>query len=99
MVGCVIVRDGRIIGDGFHQKFGEAHAEREALAECSESPRGANVYVNLEPCCHEGKKTAPCVPALIEAGVGRVVVGCADPNLAVRWAGDWELRRAGVGKM
>src|SRR5204863_5136890 len=74
MVGCVIVRDGRIIGDGYHQQFGLPHAEREALKACRESPRGASVYVNLEPCCHTDKKTRPCVPALIEAGVGRVIV-------------------------
>src|SRR5580765_1528988 len=72
MVGCVIVRDGRIIADGYHQKFGQPHAEREALAAARESPRGATVYVNLEPCCHTNKKTPPCVPALIEAGVAKV---------------------------
>src|SRR5438874_2391971 len=84
LVGCVIVRNGRVIGEGYHKKFGEAHAEREALAVCNESPRGANVYVNLEPCCHNGgaKKTPPCVPVLIEAGVVRVVLGCVDPNPA-----------------
>ena len=96
MVGCVIVRDGRIIGDGFHQQFGSLHAEREALAACRESPRGASVYVNLEPCCHTDKKTPPCVPALIEAGVARVVVGCVDPNLQVAGKGIAALRAAGM---
>src|SRR6267142_6844283 len=96
MVGCVIVRDGRVIGDGYHQKYGEPHAEREALAAARESPRGATVYVNLEPCCHANKKTPPCVPALIEAGVKRVVVGCVEPNPAVRGRGIEELRRAGI---
>jgi diaminohydroxyphosphoribosylaminopyrimidine deaminase/5-amino-6-(5-phosphoribosylamino)uracil reductase len=96
MVGCVIVRDGRVIGDGFHQQFGSPHAEREALAACRESPRGATVYVNLEPCCHTDKKTPPCVPALIEAGVARVVVGCVDPNLQVAGKGIEALRAAGI---
>src|SRR6266480_3091098 len=96
MVGCVIVKEGRVIGEGFHKKFGEAHAEREALSACSESPRGATVYVNLEPCCHADKKTPPCVPALIEAQVKRVVVGCVDPNPAVSGRGIEELRRAGI---
>src|SRR5687767_10358838 len=71
MVGAVIVKAGRVIGEGFHQKFGGAHAEREALAACSESPAGATVYVNLEPCCHIDKKTPPCVPALVEARFSR----------------------------
>ncbi len=96
MVGCVIVGQGRVIGEGFHRKFGEAHAEREALGACAESPRGASVYVNLEPCCHSNKKTPPCVPALIEAGVGRVVVGCVDPNPQVSGKGIEELRGAGI---
>jgi len=96
MVGCVIVRDGRVIGDGYHQKFGEPHAEREALAAARESPRGATVYVNLEPCCHTNKKTPPCVPALIEAGVAKVVVGCADPNPQVSGKGIEALRAAGI---
>ncbi|HEV8378627.1 MAG TPA: bifunctional diaminohydroxyphosphoribosylaminopyrimidine deaminase/5-amino-6-(5-phosphoribosylamino)uracil reductase RibD [Tepidisphaeraceae bacterium] len=96
MVGCVIVRDGRIIGDGYHQQFGGPHAEREALAACRESPRGATVYVNLEPCCHTNKKTPPCVPALIEAGVARVVVGCLDPNPQVSGKGTEAVRAAGI---
>ncbi|HEV8603841.1 MAG TPA: bifunctional diaminohydroxyphosphoribosylaminopyrimidine deaminase/5-amino-6-(5-phosphoribosylamino)uracil reductase RibD [Tepidisphaeraceae bacterium] len=98
MVGCVIVREGRVIGEGFHKKFGEAHAEREALGACVESPRGAIVYVNLEPCCHTsvGKKTPPCVPALVEAGVGRVVVGCLDPNPEVSGRGVAALVEAGI---
>jgi len=96
MVGCVIVRDGRVIGDGYHQKFGEPHAEREALAAARESPRGATVYVNLEPCCHTNKKTPPCVPALIEAGVAKVVVGCVDPNPQVSGKGIEALRAAGI---
>lgn len=96
MVGCVIVRDGRVIGDGYHQQFGGPHAECEALAACRESPRGAMVYVNLEPCCHTNKKTPPCVPALIEAQVSRVVVGCIDPNPDVSGKGVEALRAGGI---
>src|SRR5258708_5769805 len=65
MVGCVIVKDGRVIGQGWHQKFGGPHAEINALAACAESPAGATAYVTLEPCCHIDKKTPPCVPQLI----------------------------------
>jgi len=96
MVGCVIVQGGRIIADGYHQKFGQPHAEREALAAARESVRGAAVYVNLEPCCHTNKKTPPCVPALIEAGVAKVVVGCADPNPQVSGKGIESLRASGI---
>src|SRR5436189_6436262 len=69
MVGCVIVKDGRVIGEGFHQKYGQAHAEPNALAACAESPAGATAYVTLEPCCHTNKQTPPCAPRLIEAGL------------------------------
>src|SRR3712207_6815639 len=64
MVGCVLVKRGRVIGEGYHQKFGGPHAEPEALASCTESPEGATAYVTLEPCCHTGKKTPPCAPRL-----------------------------------
>jgi diaminohydroxyphosphoribosylaminopyrimidine deaminase/5-amino-6-(5-phosphoribosylamino)uracil reductase len=96
MVGCVIVKDGRMIGQGFHERFGEAHAERNALASCTESPTGATAYVTLEPCCHTNKKTPPCVPALIAAKIGRVVGACADPNPAVSGRGFEQLRQAGI---
>lgn len=96
MVGCVIVKEGRVIGEGYHQQYGQPHAEPNALAACSESPAGATVYVTLEPCCHPNKKTPPCAPKLIEAKVGRVVVGCIDPNLNVRGAGVEKLRKAGI---
>src|SRR3954452_12990971 len=76
MVGCVIVKNGRVIGEGYHQQFGGPHAEPNALSACMESPDGATAYVTLEPCCHTNKKTPPCVPRLIEAHVGRMVVGC-----------------------
>jgi diaminohydroxyphosphoribosylaminopyrimidine deaminase/5-amino-6-(5-phosphoribosylamino)uracil reductase len=96
MVGAVIVKEGRIIGEGYHQKFGGPHAERQALSACSESPRGATIYVNLEPCCHTDKKTPPCVPALIEAGLARVVIGTIDPNPAVAGKGIEQLQAAGL---
>jgi diaminohydroxyphosphoribosylaminopyrimidine deaminase / 5-amino-6-(5-phosphoribosylamino)uracil reductase len=96
MVGCVIVKDGRIIGEGFHAEFGGPHAEPAALANCSESPAGATAYVTLEPCCHTNKKTPPCTPRLIEAKIARVVVGTLDPNPDVNGKGLGLLRDAGV---
>jgi len=95
MVGCVIVKGGRIIGEGYHRRFGGPHAEVVALSNCTRSPRGATVYVSLEPCRHTGK-TPPCTTALIEAGVGEVVVAVADPNPRVAGGGMRALRRAGV---
>src|SRR5262245_31982669 len=72
LVGCVIVKDGQIIGQGYHQRFGGPHAEVYALQEAGSQARGAVLYVNLEPCSHTGK-TPPCVEAVLRAGVGRVV--------------------------
>lgn len=95
MVGCVIVRNGRVIGEGHHRRFGGAHAEIEALRSCTRNPRGATVYVSLEPCCHRGK-TPPCTDALIEAGVARVVTPLRDPNPAVNGKGLQRLRAAGI---
>lgn len=96
MVGCVIVQQGRVIGEGFHERFGAPHAEPNALESCRESPAGATLYVNLEPCCHLTKKTPPCVPRLIAARIGRVVVGCLDLNPAVAGMGVAQLREAGI---
>src|SRR5688572_32879202 len=99
MVGCVIVKDGRVIGEGYHEVFGGPHAEPNALAACAaagESPAGATAYVTLEPCCHTNKKTPPCAPRLIEAKVARVVVGCLDPNPDVDGKGVATLRAAGI---
>jgi diaminohydroxyphosphoribosylaminopyrimidine deaminase/5-amino-6-(5-phosphoribosylamino)uracil reductase len=94
-VGCVIVRDGRIIGEGWHEKAGDAHAEVNALKACSENPRGATVYVTLEPCAHHGR-TPPCVESLIAAGVARVVAALEDPNPRVSGKGHATLRAAGI---
>lgn len=96
MVGCVIVKDGRVIGEGFHQKYGQPHAEPNALAACTESPAGATAYVTLEPCCHTNKQTPPCAPRLIEAKLARIVIGCLDPNPAVNGKGVALLREAGI---
>jgi diaminohydroxyphosphoribosylaminopyrimidine deaminase/5-amino-6-(5-phosphoribosylamino)uracil reductase len=96
MVGCVIVKDGRIIGQGCHERYGGPHAEPTALARCTESPAGATVYVTLEPCCHINKKTPPCAPRLIEARIARVVYGCLDPNPDVNGKGVAMLQRAGI---
>ena len=95
MVGAVIVKDGRIIGEGWHRRYGEAHAERNALQSCTESPVGAVLYVTLEPCCHHGKQP-PCTDAILEAGIRRVVVGSGDPNPLVAGKGVEFLRAHGV---
>jgi diaminohydroxyphosphoribosylaminopyrimidine deaminase/5-amino-6-(5-phosphoribosylamino)uracil reductase len=95
MVGCIIVRDGKIIGEGWHEKFGGPHAEINALAKVSEAARGAELFVSLEPCCHQGK-TGPCTEAVINAGIARVVVGTVDPNPEVVGQGIAKLREAGI---
>lgn len=95
MVGAVLVKDGRIIGQGYHQRCGGLHAEREALANCTESPTGATLYVTLEPCCHHGRQP-PCTDAILEAGITRVVVGSGDPNPLVAGKGLDILRAHGV---
>ena len=92
MVGCVIARGGRVIGEGWHETCGGPHAERNALAACTEDPAGATLYVTLEPCCHWGR-TPPCTDAILERGIARVVVGCTDPNPLVDGKGV-RLRRA-----
>ena len=95
MVGAVIVKNGEIIGKGFHEKYGEAHAERNAIANCSSSPKGAAIYVTLEPCCHFGK-TPPCTDAIIESGISKAVVGALDPNPLVSGKGVEKLRQNGI---
>jgi diaminohydroxyphosphoribosylaminopyrimidine deaminase/5-amino-6-(5-phosphoribosylamino)uracil reductase len=95
MVGCVIVRDGAVVGEGWHQRFGGPHAEIEALQSAGETARGATAYVTLEPCCHSGK-TPPCTSALLAAGVRRVVAAMTDPNPDVNGQGLKELADVGV---
>src|SRR5258708_1700017 len=95
MVGCVIVREGQIVGEGFHQYDWRDHAEIVALRSAGEKSRGATLYVNLEPCCHTGR-TGPCTEAIIAARPARVVVGCRDPNPRVDGRGVARLRRAGI---
>lgn len=95
MVGCVIVRKGRIVGTGHHRRAGGPHAEIHALRAAGSEARGADLYVNLEPCDHVGR-TGPCTEALIEAGIRRVFVGVRDPNPLVDGRGLNRLRRAGV---
>ncbi|WP_029319879.1 bifunctional diaminohydroxyphosphoribosylaminopyrimidine deaminase/5-amino-6-(5-phosphoribosylamino)uracil reductase RibD [Butyrivibrio sp. AE3004] len=95
MVGAVIVKDGKIIGEGYHERYGELHAERNALKNCSESPKGATMYVTLEPCCHYGK-TPPCTEAIIENGISRVVVASLDVNPLVAGKGIKILEEHGI---
>lgn len=94
-VGCVIVKNGIIIGEGWHRKAGTPHAEIHALDMAGDAARGADVYVTLEPCCHSGK-TPPCSEALIRAGVRRVVAGMRDPNPLVSGGGLAALKQAGI---
>ena len=95
MVGCVIVKDGRIIAEGWHEHIGGLHAERNAFAHCTEDAAGADLYVTLEPCCHWGR-TPPCTDAVIEHRIRRVFVGCLDPNPLVAGKGAQILRDAGI---
>ena len=94
-VGCVIVKDGRVIGEGWHERAGEPHAELRALERCTQSTEGATVYVTLEPCSHWGR-TGPCTTVLTEARVRRVVAALQDPNPQVAGRGFARLREAGI---
>jgi diaminohydroxyphosphoribosylaminopyrimidine deaminase/5-amino-6-(5-phosphoribosylamino)uracil reductase len=95
MVGAVVIADGELVGEGFHERAGEPHAEVHALRAAGVAAQGATVYVTLEPCCFRGR-TGPCTEALIEAGVARVVVGSQDPNPRVAGDGITRLREAGI---
>jgi len=94
-VGCVIVKDGQIVGEGWHHRAGEPHAEILALAQAADQARGATAYITLEPCCHHGR-TPPCAPQLVAAGVQRVVTAMEDPHPAVAGQGHALLAAAGV---
>jgi diaminohydroxyphosphoribosylaminopyrimidine deaminase/5-amino-6-(5-phosphoribosylamino)uracil reductase len=94
-VGCVLVRNGEVVGEGYHRRAGEPHAERNAIAAAGGRASGATAYITLEPCCHQGK-TPPCTDALLEAGVTRVVVAMPDPNPLVGGKGIEVLRTRGV---
>ncbi|OVE75334.1 riboflavin biosynthesis protein RibD [bacterium F11] len=94
-VGCVIVKNGQVVGEGYHPYFGGPHAEIMALKKAGIKAKGATVFVNLEPCTHWGK-TGPCAPALIEAGIAKVVIATHDPNPKVHFRGIRMLRRAGI---
>src|SRR5438876_670422 len=99
MVGAVLVKRGKIIGRGWHRRAGEPHAEVEAICDAEKrghSPKGATLYMTLEPCCTYGR-TPPCTEAIIKAGIKRVVVGATDPNPEHSGKGFKILRRAGIG--
>lgn len=95
LVGAVIVKNDKIIGEGYHAKYGELHAERNAIASLTEPADGATLYVTLEPCCHHGK-TPPCTDAILEQKIARVVIGSRDPNPKVAGKGAAILRQAGI---
>lgn len=95
LVGAVVVKEGRIIGEGYHACYGELHAERKAFASLTEDAAGADLYVTLEPCCHYGKQP-PCTQAIIQQGIRNVYVGSDDPNPLVAGKGIRQLREAGI---
>jgi diaminohydroxyphosphoribosylaminopyrimidine deaminase/5-amino-6-(5-phosphoribosylamino)uracil reductase len=95
VVGCVLVKNGKVVGEGFHEKTGEAHAEVNALAAAGGEARDSTAYVTMEPCAHHGK-TPPCAAALIEAGVARVIIAAEDPNSEVSGGGHRLLADAGI---
>lgn len=95
LVGAVIVKEGRIIAEGYHARYGDLHAERHAFSKLTEDAAGAEMYVTLEPCCHHGKQP-PCTEAIIEHGISKVYVGSDDPNALVAGRGIARLREAGI---
>lgn len=94
-VGAVIVKDGRILSEDYHHRYGEYHAERNAILNCKEDMTGASIFVTLEPCCHYGK-TPPCTEAIIESGISKVYIGSSDPNPLVAGKGAKILREHGI---
>ena len=95
MVGAVVVRDGQVVGSGYHARAGTPHAEVHALGEAGEKARGATLYVTLEPCCHHGR-TGPCTEAVIKAGIAKVIISMPDPNPKVAGNGIKILQKAGI---
>lgn len=95
LVGAVIVKDGKIIGEGYHAVYGDLHAERNAIKNLTESAEGATIYVTLEPCCHHGKQP-PCTEAIVENKIAKVVIGSRDPNPLVSGKGTTFLREHGI---
>ena len=95
LVGCILVKDGKIIGEGYHEKFGHSHAEINAIQNSTEDPLDATAYITLEPCCIEGK-TPPCTKALIENGIKEVYIGMLDPNPRVNGQGVIQLQQSGI---
>ena len=96
LVGAVLVKNGKIIGKGYHKKYGEAHAEVNAIKNSKVNVAGSTLYCNLEPCCHKNKQTPPCVPLIIKKKVKRVVISNLDPNKDVNGKGVRQLRAAGI---
>lgn len=95
LVGCVIVKSNKVIGEGYHKRYNTPHAEINALASLQISAKSATMYVNLEPCCHQGK-TGPCTKEIIASGISRVVIGASDPNPLVNGKGIQSLQHAGI---
>jgi len=96
LVGAILVKNGKVIGKGYHKKSGEAHAEVNAIKNATENVAGATLYCNLEPCCHTNKKTPPCVPLIIKSKIKRVVISNLDPNKDVNGKGVQQLRESGI---
>jgi diaminohydroxyphosphoribosylaminopyrimidine deaminase/5-amino-6-(5-phosphoribosylamino)uracil reductase len=96
LVGAVLVKDGKVIGEGYHRKFGEAHAEVNAIKNATKEVTGSTLYCNLEPCCHANKQTPPCVPLIIKNKIKRVVISNLDPNQEVNGKAVQQLREAGI---
>ena len=96
LVGAILIKHGKIIGQGYHNKFGEAHAEVNAIKNATGNVVGATLYCNLEPCCHTNKKTPPCVPLIVKSKIKKVVISTLDPNQEVNGEGVEQLREAGI---
>jgi diaminohydroxyphosphoribosylaminopyrimidine deaminase/5-amino-6-(5-phosphoribosylamino)uracil reductase len=96
LVGAVLVKNGKVIGQGYHRKYGGDHAEVNAIKKSNENVSGSTLYCNLEPCCHTNKQTPPCVPLIIQKKIKRVVISNLDPNKSVNGKGLKQLQAAGI---